>query len=158
MDQAGFSDFRQLIRKYGYILLILITGVILMLFPYNQNTEKVIQTLPADEKTVTLQEQLSQILSQVEGAGKVRVLLTIAKGERTLYQNDQSSSGTDTVILTDASRNQFGLIQQVDPPTYLGAVVICQGADHAAVKLALTQAVSNATGLKYDRITILKMK
>lgn len=158
MDQRGFPDFKQLAGKYGYILLILIVGVILMLFPNGQSGEKPIQMLPADEEMVTLQDQLSRILSQVEGAGEVRVLLTIAKGEMTHFQTDQTSSGTDTVILTDAGRNQVGLIHQVDPPIYLGAVVLCQGADHAAVKLAVVQAVSNATGLKYDRITVLKMK
>ena len=94
------------------------------------------------------------------------MLLTQATGERIQYQtNDDLSSAehtqtsrTDTVILTDSSRNQIGLVAQIDPPTYLGAVVLCQGAENSAVKLAITQAVSNATGLGYHKITVLKMK
>lgn len=139
-----------------------------MLLPTDENhTESTLQpstqTLPSKE---TLQEQLSELLSQMEGAGKVQVLLTQATGEKTRYQtNDDNTSAehsqtnrTDTVILTDSSRNQVGLISQVDPPTYLGAVVLCQGAENSAVKLAVTQAVSNATGLGYHKITVLKMK
>ena len=39
-----------------------------------------------------------------------------------------------------------------------GAVVVCDGGDDAAVRLAVTQAVSAYTGLGSDRITVMKMK
>jgi len=38
-----------------------------------------------------------------------------------------------------------------------GAVVVCAGADDAAVRLELTQAVKSFTGFGSDRITILKI-
>ena len=65
---------------------------------------------------------------------------------------------TSTVILSDSTRGQEGLVCQVNPPTYLGAVVLCQGADLPSVRLSITEAVSNATGLGYHKITVLKMK
>lgn len=39
-----------------------------------------------------------------------------------------------------------------------GAVVVCEGADSAAVRLTLTQALRALTGLPSDRITIVKGK
>ena len=140
-----------------------------MLLPAGERTsQQAEQTLPAETKqeTQTLQEQLSALLSQMEGAGKVQVLLTLATGEKTLYQTNEDSTTasqsetkrTDTVIINDCNRNEAGLVRQVDPPTYLGAVVLCQGAENSAVRLAITEAVSNATGLGYHKITILKMK
>lgn len=124
------------------------------------------QTGTKSEETVSLQEQLSALLSQMSGAGRVKVLLTEAAGEQTLYQSDRDTSTnedahterTDTVILSDSARGQGGLICQINPPTYLGAVVLCQGADQPAVRLAITEAVANATGLGYHKITVLKMK
>ncbi len=121
------------------------------------------------EETVekeNLQDQLSALLSQVSGAGKVKVLLTEATGEKTHYQeNTDTSIGeqnqtvrTDTVLVTNSSRDQVGLISQIDPPTYQGAIILCQGADESAVRLAITEAVANATGLGYHKITVLKMK
>lgn len=140
-----------------------------MLLPAGERTsQQAEQTLPTETKqeTQTLQEQLSALLSQMEGAGKVQVLLTLATGEKTLYQTNEDSTTasqsetkrTDTVIINDSNRNETGLVRQVDPPTYLGAVVLCQGAENSAVRLAITEAVSNATGLGYHKITILKMK
>lgn len=168
MDQTAVPFLRQFFKKYKYCFLILLVGILLMLLPTGGNhaestVQPPVETAPPKE---ALQEQLSELLSQMEGAGKVQVLLTQATGEKTRYQtNDDNTSAehsqtnrTDTVILTDNSRNQVGLVSQVDPPTYLGAVVLCQGAENSAVKLAITQAVSNATGLGYHKITVLKMK
>ena len=93
-------------------------------------------------------------------------MLTVASGTETIYQtNSDSSTGGDTqttryetVTVTDASRNQSGLIRQVNPPNYLGVIVVCQGADSPSVKLAIVDAVSKITGLGADRISVLKMK
>jgi stage III sporulation protein AG len=110
-----------------------------------------------------LQQELEQILSQIRGAGKVKVLLTELTGSQTVYQTDQDqrgegSSNIKTVIIADKDRNQNGLVHRVDPPVYLGAVIVCQGGDSAAVKLAIVEAVASVTGLSTDRITVLKMK
>ena len=118
------------------------------------------------EETEDLQQRLSNLLSQMAGAGRVKVLLTEATGEQIFYQEDRDTSAsdqsqitrTDTVIVTDGTHSQEGLIRQVNPPTYLGAVVLCQGADQPSVRLAITEAVANATGLGYHKITVLKMK
>lgn len=118
------------------------------------------------EHKLSVEEQLSEILSMVQGAGKVSVMLTVAQGEQTIYQTDTdtNSSGDNyglresTVIISDSARNEEGLIRQVDPPVYLGAVVVCQGADRPGVRLAIAEAVSKLTGLGADKISILKMK
>ena len=153
------------LKEYRYVLLVLFLGIVLMLLPQSKaaeegNKETLVPETVAEE---SLQEQLDQLLSIVQGAGKVRVLLTEAAGERVIYQTDgeensQNTKRTDTVILSDSGRAESGLVQQILPPTYQGAVILCQGADSAAVRLALIEAVSNATGLTSDRISVLKMK
>ena len=152
--------------KYRYAMLVLLVGVALMLIPMaDKKTEA---TAPRQE-TVTQKDpalELAQILEQIRGVGKVQVLLTIKTGQTTVYQTDEdtsvSESGSsirkETVIITDSNRNQQALVVQVLPPDFLGAVVVCQGADDATVRLAVVEAVSKATGLKADKISVLKMK
>ena len=93
---------------------------------------------------------------------RMQVLLTVAAGEQTIYHSDENSTDTsvrlETVIITDSQRNQQALVQQVLPESYRGAIVVCQGADSPAVKLAIVEAVSRATGLGADSISVLKMK
>ena len=163
--------FPQFLEKYKHVLLILLVGIGLMLLPSGGKSSAQEQSTPTAapvqiQPTQTLQEHLSSFLSRMAGAGRVEVLLTLATGEETLYQTDSDRTTADrsetdrqdTVIVSDSGRNETGLVCQVNPPTYLGAVVLCQGADSSAVRLAITQAVANATGLGTHKITILKMK
>lgn len=148
--------------KYKYALLVLLVGLILLLIPSNQSKPKKAEPIlsaTVNEEVLT-QEALAQILQTVEGAGKVKVLLSMGAGEQTIYQTDtdNNSSANNTVIVTDSERNESGLIQQINPAAYKGAVIVCQGADSPAVRLSITQAVSKITGLGTDAICVLKMQ
>ena len=154
-------------RRYKYALLILLVGLCLMLIPGKSRDTPVQNTVQTTQpqKEQGIHVQLAKILSQIQGAGRVEVMLTVAAGEKTVYQTDEDISngenGTtriETVIITNENRGQAGLIQQVNPPVYLGAIVVCQGADHAAVRLAIVEAVCKVTGLGADRVSVLKMK
>ena len=152
------SRGKELVRKYRYVLLVVLAGLFLMALPDGKNTKAAPEPAAAEtEPRQDLQTGLEEILSQIQGAGRVRVLLTQREGERTVYQTDEDS--TSSGIRSDTvDRSQTGLVQQVDPPTYLGAVIVCQGADSASVRLAIVSAVGSVTGLSTDKITVLKMK
>ena len=166
MDWLTRSEkVRLWIKEYRYVILVLVLGILLMMLPQGKTEEKKDDNvlIPETEAVETLPEQLEQLLSHVQGAGKVRVLLTEAEGERVIYQTDgeqssQNSTRADTVIVSDSARAESGLVQQILPPSYMGAIILCQGADSASVRLSLIEAVSNATGLSSDRISVLKMK
>lgn len=168
MDWIGIrKKVTEFVSKYRYVLLVLLIGLVFMLIPGRGTEEDAepnqIQSTVQPQTDMT--QELTDLLSQLKGAGKVKVMLTIAAGETTVYKQDEDiTSGEngsihrDTVIITDSDRGQNGLIEQVNPPRYLGAVIICEGADLAAVRLSIIEAVSKVTGLGTDRISVLKMK
>lgn len=137
--------------------MILLAGILLML---PKSTEKEVPLPAATEPRQDLQAQLEVILKEISGVGKVRVLLTEASGMDTIYQMDENRNQSDleTVIIMNGQREEQGLIKQVISPQYRGAVVVCQGADSAFVRLAVVDAVKSVTGLSSDCITVLKMK
>lgn len=157
----------EIIKKYKYVIIILAVGIVLMLLPTGKKdlTDKTVISEQSDN-ILSVEDQLAQILGSVKGAGKVQVMLSIAYGEEILYQTDDNysedseriSDSKNTVTVTDSDRNQSGLIRQVNPPMYSGAIVVCQGADNPSVRLAIMEAVSKITGLRTDRISVLKMK
>ncbi len=168
MDIRNLADRSiQFVKKYRYVAIVLLVGLILMALPETEKKSE--STTPAATQTATketMEDRLSSILSQISGAGEVRVLLTEAVGEEVFYQtNDSESSGENTsdknintVIVTDAQRTQSGLIRQINPPAYRGAIVLCQGADDPKIQLAIVDAVSKITGLGANRISVMKMK
>lgn len=159
------SQVVHLIKQYKLAALILAIGLVLMLLP-GKSEEKDMAPQSAAQTYVPAEQQLESILAQIRGVGKVRVLLTLAQGEQTIYIYDEDQSDTldtnnlrrEAVVITGTDRGQSGLISQVIPPVYRGAVIVCQGGDQAGVKLAVVEAVCDATGLTADKITVLKMK
>ena len=155
------------VKKYRWAFLVLLLGLFLMGLPQNStNPESIPAETEAAQEEKSLQEELEELLSQLEGAGKVTVLLSMESGTRTHYQSDIDQSKTqdsqdrrsETVIVTSSDRNEAGLVQQVDSPVYRGAVILCQGGNDPGVKLAIVDAVSTATGLTSDKIAVWKMK
>ena len=159
------GEIRRLFQKYRWAALVLAAGLLMMCFPEKQEPS-VASAAPQIQREESLQLELEELLSGLDGAGKVKVLLSISTGERNYYHMDEDLSRTsdtmdqrkEAVIITSGDREEHGLLLRVDPPTYSGAVVLCQGADSARVKLAVVEAVSAATGLGSDKIAVLKMK
>lgn len=165
-------------KELKFPLLVLAAGALLVLLPFGKKQE----TKPAEAETavqtVELQEsfpeqterRLSGILSSIEGAGKVRVMLTVQGSDITYYQTDSditteaqdSTSKTvsqyKTVILSGSGEYDKAAVIKTEYPAFQGALILSQGADDAAVRLSLINAVSSLLGLGTDKITVVKMK
>ncbi len=154
--ESGWKRLTEYIIKYRYFVFILLAGVAILLMPEQTDTPA---PLPPSEAVQDLQTQLEDILNRIDGVGAVQVLLTEASGCNTVYQMDENrnQSNLDTVIVMNNQREESGLIKQVISPEYRGAVIVCQGANQAEVRLAVVNAVRSVTGLSSDRIAVLKM-
>ena len=110
---------------------------------------------------------MEKILSCIDGAGDVQVLLTRKTGDETLYltdttqseNSDGGSSRTESAVRVSVSGGgEAPVITQTVYGQYQGALVVCEGADSAEVRLKLVNAVASLTGLSADRVTVIKMK
>lgn len=169
MEWIGDSTIiAKFLKRYQWAILIVAIGLLMIILPDGE--KNVQESIPSQEEPIqesnALQNQLEQLLSQLDGAGKVRVLLTESIGQQFIYQTDQNKNITnesedhrsDTVIISATDRSETGLLKRIDPPQYLGAIVLCQGANNASVRLAIVDAVGTATGLRSDKISVWKMK
>ncbi len=145
----------QWLKKYRYVALVLVIGIALMLIPQRNTSAQTVTAEPTEQVSQNITQELEDILSHIEGAGRVQVMLTMRLGQSTVYKSDGDD---DPVIITDADRAQQGLVERVDPPEYQGAIVLCGGAENPSVRLAIIEAVSRVTGLGTDKISVLKIK
>ena len=136
-------------KHYKFVALVALIGIVLLCIPDGGADIAPVQETQAENSAVTAAQELEAILAKVRGAGQVKVLLSIAEGERIEYQTDtntdqsenSSSIRVETVILSDGDHNESGLIKQTFGPVYLGAVIVCDGADQPSVKLAIVEDV-----------------
>ena len=153
------------VNKFKYTAIIFLIGIVLLLLPQQEAAEMQIQLDESQVQNHNLEERLENLRSQVEGAGKVDVLLSYERGEVRDYQEDKTRRQDETreefqteTVFYDTQNGDTPVCVSVSYPTYRGAVVVCQGADKASVRFNILKAVSSLTGLGSDHITVIKMK
>ena len=123
-------------------------------------------------------QKLANILSNIAGVGKVKVLLTYSEtstyvpiynenlkasnttetdsagGSRTVSETD---SQKEVIYKEDSSGNQEPVTQSIISPKIEGAIITAQGADNAEVKTSIVEAVEAATGIATHKIQVFKM-
>ena len=139
-------------------LAVLTVGCLLLLIPTGakadtQREEKTKEPFDLER----FEERLEEALSRIEGAGETKVVLSLGSGERQVLAQDreQTNSGASVQTVTVGGGSERSVVPvQTMAPGFRGALVVSPGAGDAAVRLALTRAVSVLTGLGSDCICV----
>ena len=85
------------LKRYQYVLLVMAAGVLLMMLPMGPSGgSEEAQGPPEGEGPFDLElfeEKLSQVLSDIQGAGKTRVVLTLKSGSRQILAQNVERDG-----------------------------------------------------------------
>ena len=158
------EKLRDIFRKYRAVGLVLLAGLLLLLLPTGKSSGQERQTSD-DTQLYSLEEterRMETLLGKISGTGQLSLMLTVQSGaELELAEDtdaDERGQRRETVTLGRGSGTQDVVVTRERYPSYQGAVVVCEGAGNAAVRLALTEAVSALTGLSAERISIVQWK
>ena len=136
-----------------------------------------------DTATLTYEEQLekrlSAILSQVAGAGRVEVMVTLeSRGERIVEKDtpesrksveetdssggsrttDEQEWGEETVYYEDGSGGKSPYVVKELEPNIEGVLVLAEGGDSAVVKQELLEAVQALFPNEAHKVKIMKLE
>lgn len=160
------QKWKEGVHRYQYVLLVMAAGLLLLLLPTSGRESRAAARDQAQDQSggeliqlEQLEEKLSDSLSEIRGAGKVRVVLTLNSSSRqVLAQNverrGEEGSSVSTVTVGRGSGSQEVVALQTLSPQFRGALVVCSGGADPQVRLQITQAVAALTGLGADRISI----
>lgn len=166
------AQFKKIWERYRYVLLVAAAGVILMIWPFGtKETETVAVSTAETEAGEMLQQteaRMEEILSKIRDVGELHLMLTVErdKEEQLARDTELSYSGDAStpedyqrkseIVLTDGDNGDAPVVTGTTGPVYRGALVVCQGAGDAQVRLSVTNAVAALTGLSADRITVIE--
>lgn len=178
MDRlAGLTGKLNKKKRTDLVVLLGVCGVLLLALPelLPQNQQKSTQTMAqsqTDNSTYELQleERLTSLLSQMEGVGRVQVMLTLETGETSVYaqterttassnkttegqQTSQESFENDYVIV-DGSDGEQALVNRTELPQIRGVVILCDGGEDASISRRVTEAASVLLGVSTNRICV----
>ena len=157
-------------QRYRAVLIVLLAGV-LLLASGGRGERDASAAAPAVQQgagfdLASFERALHDKLAAIEGVGRVELMLSLEQtGEdvyavntrRTWQDGTGQSEERDLTVVSDGSYGEKPVTVKSLLPVFRGAVVLCDGADDAAVRLAVTQAVGTVCGLGADKVTVLKM-
>lgn len=162
------EKLKDILKKYRFAVLVALAGVVLMLLPAGKQEIEAADTA-GEEMSFSLEEterRMAEVLSAMDGVGRVQVMLTLHSGETLSLAEDSATLGSggdvrqDSQVLTvnRGSGKQEVVVTRRLYPTYQGAVVVCQGAGDSRVRLRVLETVSMLTGLSSDKISVVQWK
>ena len=168
-----FGKLWAIVCKYKYVAVVLVVGFILLIVPGKGALEK--QSEDAKDVTFSvreLEEEIKAALSQCDGVGRVDVVLSVESGPESIYAKEakqsvrekesgvvtESDSDMRPSIMSEGSGKERPIVIKEMYPQFRGAMIICDGADVPSVRSSVIGAVSALTGLRSDRISVVKMK
>ncbi len=149
------------IKGVGYIAVGLVAALLLILWPSEQS--RTVQPNSALEYRIMLEDEAEEVLSQLDGVGKCRVMVTLEYGYEYVYASNQkgntvyNSDGSIQSVQSEKSYFSSGdgetLLLREKMPTVTGIAVVCPGAGGDA-KLKIVSALSALFGIGSNRISV----
>ena len=133
---------------------------------------------PSDYET-RLEKRLEKVLSAIDGAGNVKVFITLSDYGRYVVEKDISyvrdneerngggeqnvsilttENGETTIYTADENGEQVPFIKQKVLPSVQGVLVVSQGGNNEMVAKEMKEAIMALFGIDEHKIKVVKMK
>ncbi|MBQ8960804.1 MAG: hypothetical protein IJ071_06250 [Ruminococcus sp.] len=169
------NRLRELLKnRSGTAIVVLLGGAGLLLillsslFPGASPKEEPDQPsaeITAEEYRLSAEARLEEFLGGIEGAGQVKVCLTVGSGQRRVYASeDKVSRSADRTeeerkyVIVGGNSERSALVEKVELPEITGAAVLCTGGGSPVVQERIYKAVTAVLGLPAGRIYVTELK
>lgn len=162
----GINALKQWLKniKIEYVIAIVAVIAVLVIFfgNFNQNSSSTAKkTSEVDEYVSMLENKLSKRLSEIDGAGKVSVIISVKEGffteiatEKVTVNNAGGEKFEESPVLVSGKP----IILKEIYPEICGVIIIATGANNIKVKTSLLVATQTFLDLTSDKIEILTRK
>ncbi len=166
-------------KKHKILIVVIIAAILVLAFGSFESGDKdSIQSVAEDENTLQMdryikenEKRLEEILTAVQGAGRVKAMITVSEmnekiiatdtksttkqeNEKENSVRDMSKESTTVIYGSGTEEKPFVIKERLPIPS--GVVVAATGADDESVRLELYEAVKALYGLSGHRIKITK--
>ena len=148
-------------KKIQYIVIAVLSILVIFIVFFNGKS-KTTEEVSAEVNYVSnLETKLEKTLSQVDGAGKVSVVINVESGMETVLATKtvttENSSGKHTETTPILVNGKTVVIKELNPEI-TGVLIVCEGAKSIAVLNKLQQATMSLLDININKIEILSMK
>ncbi len=174
------TDFKERLKVYSKnkknIAITIICVLLLILIVFGESGDKALSEDSTSEKasqsaadyTKQLEKHLEGLLEKVDGAGDVKVMITLescyenvyAKGYSAQKEEDgelvQSNTAEEYIIVKNGSNTEECVVIKVYEPVIKGVAVVAEGAGNIHVKSAITETVCALFNISSAKVSVIK--
>lgn len=155
------KSLKDLFRKVKPEYLMIAAAVIIVLILFGSSFVKT-QTekdYDVNDYVDMLETKLSDRLSELDGAGRVKVIISVKSGMRSEIATEKQVGGigdrtTETPVLISGKPLILGEIY----PEICGVIIMAKGAENVKVRLSLIIAAQTFLDVSSDKIQVLPMR
>lgn len=135
--------------------------------------------ITAEEYEKQMENSLSDLITQIDGVGKAKVMVTLEQTTKSVYAtqektsdqqtNENAESGTGKNETNNSNETSYLLVKDADgsekavkitdiQPVVKGVVVVCDGGGDPKVQQDITDAVTTALHITSVRVCVIKAK
>ncbi|MCM1523926.1 MAG: hypothetical protein NC120_05655 [Ruminococcus sp.] len=144
-----------------------ILGLLMIIFSGGDKNEE--QTADIAEKSgsgwenycTRTEERLESILSAIDGAGKVEVMVSVSSTEEYVYASSGSIAADREefdCVTVKKDKNEEALVRKINAPVITGVVAVCEGGDSDRVREEIYRAVTAALDIPSSRVYVAPME
>lgn len=133
----------------------------------DKNNEK-ISSSDSYEYCAYIEKRVEDIVSSIDGAGNVRVMITLAETTEYVYAQNQNgtkksnkdsenSDNKNSFVIIEKDNNDSGLLIKTFEPKIRGVAIVCDGGDSPIVQQQIYSTVSAVLNVSTARISISKL-
>ncbi len=140
-------------------------------------TKNVSETEKNNDYTAQLEHKLEKVLSQMEGVGKVKVMITVSDYGTCVLEKDQKRNTTtttetdsnggnravteeqreETTVYTENGQEKIPYIQKEELPTIEGVVVVAEGGGNSRMISQISETIQALFPVEAHKIKVVKM-
>ena len=153
-------------KKTAMIIILGVLGVLLMFASEftDNNSVRDEEKIETSNRISVTADELERIISEVEGVGRVRVLINYEGSAENIYarniseQEKESDKKTEQEhIIVDKGSAEDGLIVKEVFPRVTGIAVVCEGGGSSEIKNEITQMLKALFNINRNNISISEM-
>ncbi len=133
----------------------------------NNSLKDINLSLETDEYRLSIENELTEVLSKISGVGLVDVMVTIEGTTEYIYaeeitSNESSGEGREEssfkneYVIIENGNQKEALIKKIIKPKINGVVIVCEGGDNASIAEKVYKSVSTVLDISSARVYVVK--
>lgn len=183
-EQIKKAIISKTVKKKETMIILILIGAVLAVMLIPTETKEETDEVQIVKENITeyseetyreeLERRLEEILSQMEGVGKVDVMITMQasakevvekdyvtqesrEGDETSLSEQRNISKEETTIYSENSDGNNPYVIQEIYPEVEGVLVVAEGGDNSYVNIAIVEAIQALFDVDVHKIKIVKM-